>query len=158
MTRRYAADTSVSVEASRAEIERTLQRYDAASFSYGWDQEQAVIQFQKDGRYIRFVLPLPDRQDSQFWRTPSKGLKRTAEQAYAAWEQACRQKWRALNLAIKAKLEAVEAGISTFENEFQAYILLPNGQTVGEAVKPAIDSAYESGQMPTSLLALGTGS
>jgi hypothetical protein len=37
---RYAENTSVSVESSRGEIERTLQRYGAASFAYGWDQER----------------------------------------------------------------------------------------------------------------------
>ena len=35
-------------------------------------------------------------------------------------DQACRQRWRALLLVIKAKLEAVTAGISTVETEFLA--------------------------------------
>ena len=38
--------------------------------------------------------------------------------AHGRWEQACRQRWRALALVIKAKLEAIDAEISTFEEEF----------------------------------------
>lgn len=152
----YAASTSVSVEKSRAEIERTLARYGAEAFMYGWDQARAVIQFQAHDRHIRFLLPLPDRDDRAFTRTPT-GKARTAESAAKEWEQACRQRWRALNLVIKAKLEAVEAGISEFEDEFMAYVVLPSGATVGEFMRPQIDQAYTSGLMPAMLPALGAG-
>lgn len=109
---RFAADTSVSSEASRAEIERTLARYGASSFMYGWEDTKE-------------------------------------------WEQACRQKWRALALVVKAKLEAVESGISEFEEEFLAHIVLPDGQTVGRWMQPQIADAYGSGKMPPMLPALG---
>ncbi len=42
---RYADNTGVSVENSRGEIERTLQRYGAESFAYGWEAGRAVVQF-----------------------------------------------------------------------------------------------------------------
>lgn len=42
---RYAADTSVSVERSKAEIEKTLTRYGASAFAYGWEGDEAMIQF-----------------------------------------------------------------------------------------------------------------
>lgn len=113
----YAADTTVSTENSRAEIERTLRRYQADAFAYGWDGNKAMIQFDAQDRRIRFVLPLPERDDPSFTRTPGRGLTRNAEAAERAWEQGCRQRWRALALCIKAKLEAVESGISTFEEE-----------------------------------------
>lgn len=157
MSPRYAENTSVSVEASRAEVEKTLQRYGADSFAYGWDQSRALIEFVHEERRIRFILPLPDRQAPEFWKTPARGNRRSPEQAYAAWEQA-RHRWRqALALAIKAKLEAVEADISTFENEFLAHVVLPNGQTVGDSVRPAIQEAYDSGSVPP-LLQIGAGS
>jgi len=63
----------------------------------------------------------------------------------------CRQKWRALALVIKAKLEAVESGISVFEDEFMAAIVMPNGRTVSEEIRPRIAAAYESGNMPALL-------
>lgn len=149
--RRYAADTSVSSEKSRAEIETTLRRYGASAFMYGTTDERAIVAFEAQGRRIKFELPMPDRKDHAFWRTPGRNIKRTSEQAYAAWEQACRARWRALALCIKAKLEAVASGITEFEAEFLAHIVLPNGQTVGEASRPAIAAAYEGRPMPPML-------
>jgi hypothetical protein len=58
---------------------------------------------------------------------------------------------KALALVIKAKLEAVEAGISLFENEFMANIMLPNGGIVGDWMRPKIEQAYLTGQMPQDL-------
>lgn len=147
---RYAENTSVGTDKSRAEIERTLQRYGADGFMYGWQGARALVQFVAHGRQIRFELPLPDRQASEFTKTPT-GRDRSEKQAYDAWEQACRQRWRALALAIKAKLEAVEAGISTFESEFLANVVLPGGQTVGAWMTPQIERAYDTGEMPPLL-------
>ena len=59
----YAKDTSVTSEKSRAEIERTLARYGANSFMYGWDQLRAIVAFEMNGRRIKFALPMPDRAD-----------------------------------------------------------------------------------------------
>lgn len=147
---RYAESTSVSSDKSRAEIERTLSRYGATSFMYGWQQDRAVVAFEMQGRRVRFLLPMPDRADREFTLTPT-GKKRSETQAQAAYEQATRQRWRALALVIKAKLEAVESGITEFEEEFMAHIVLPNGQTVGEHMVPQIARAYESGRMPALL-------
>ncbi len=121
---KYAEGTSVSVEKSKAEIERLLQRYGADQFISGWDQQQAYIMFRMERRQVKFVLPLPDKTDSEFTHTPS-GRKRTESKAWEAWEQGCRQRWRALALVVKAKLEAVETGITTFQDEFLAHIMLP---------------------------------
>lgn len=154
---RYAESTTVSSEKSRGEIEKTLQRYGADQFMYGWEEERAVIQFRANGRHVRFIVVMPSREAKQFWFTPSKRQKRTPEQAYAQWEQACRQRWRALALVVKAKLEAVEAGITEFEDEFLAHIVLPDGQTAGTWLRPQIDEAYTSGAMPAGLLALPPG-
>lgn len=148
---RYAENTSVTSEKSRAEIEKTLERYGADQFMYGWDQEAAVVGFRMQNRMVRFVLPMPSRADPQFTRTPARGYARTPEQVHAAWEQACRQRWRALALVVKAKLEAVESGITTFEDEFMAHIMLPSGETVGQWMKPQIELAYNSGTMPSLL-------
>jgi hypothetical protein len=148
---RYAADTSVSSDRSRAEIERTLARYGAKSFMYGWDENRAVVGFIADGRQVRFLLPMPDRDAREFTHTPARNTKRSPAQAEAAYEQSVRQRWRALSLVIKAKLEAVEAGIVSFDEEFAMHFLLPNGQTVGEWVAPQIERVYSDHQMPALL-------
>lgn len=146
----YAEKTSVSTDKSRAEIERTLQRYGADQFMYGWDQDKAVVGFRMAGRQIRFLLPMPDKRSHEFTKTPT-GRDRSENQAFSAWEQACRQKWRALSLVIKAKLEAVDAGIAIFEDEFMANIVLPNGGTVSQFMLPQIETAYATGKMPAML-------
>lgn len=148
---RYAEHTAVSVEKSRAEIEATLGRYGADEFVYGTKSGLARIIFTMHGRRCRFDLPLPDRRSQEFWLTPGRKRQRAEADAYKAWEQACRQRWRALALAIKAKLEAVECGITTFEDEFLAHIVLPNGNTFGEWAAPQITQAYDHGTMPPLL-------
>jgi len=153
---RYAERTSVSSDASRTEIERTLRRYGATAFGYGWEGKQATVMFVMGDRRIRFQLPLPDPNDRQFTHTPGKGLVRSTEAQEREYEQAVRQRWRALALVIKAKLEAVEAGISTVEDEFLAFVMLPNGSTVGQWAQPQIEQAYATGTMPA--LMPGSGS
>ena len=155
----YAANTEVPVERSRAELERTLSRYGATSFAYGWQASSAVVMFEAHGRRIQFVLPLPDRDDPVFTtyrHSSGRMLNRTEAAAEKAWEQAQRARWRALNLVVKAKLEAVESGITTFEQEFLAHTMLPSGETVGDWIEPQLDQAYALGTMPP-MLALGAG-
>ncbi len=145
----YAQTTSVSSEKSRAEIERILLRYGADGFMYGWEKNTATVMFKMNGRMIKFYLELPDKE--QFKYTSIKRRVRGTPEQLKAWEQATRQIWRALALVIKAKLEAVESNITTFDEEFLAHILLPDGTTVGEVAVPRIRLAYETGEMPKLL-------
>jgi len=102
-------------------------------------------------KQIKFILPLPDRNSPLITETPT-GRERSKKSQDDAFEQSIRQRWRALALVIKAKLEAVESGIAEFEEEFLAHIVLPNGQTVGEFTIPQIEQAYEQKKMPSMLL------
>lgn len=136
----YAKTTSVPIERSQAEIRKILAKYKATGFAFGEQANRAVIMFELAERRIRFILPLP--------QPPSANATQTSVKTY---EQICRSKWRSLVLAIKAKLECVESGIATLEEEFMAHIVLPNGITVGEAMTPQIEKAYKSGKMPPLL-------
>lgn len=149
----YAKDTTVAVSASREEIEKTLRRYGADAFLFGEDNGAVTIAFRMQGRHVRFNLALPRQSEDRF----TCYLRGSVKYAYADgmalkhWEQACRQKWRALALVIKAKLEAVAAGITTLDDEFLAHTVLPDGSTVGEWAKPQLEIAYERGSMPSTL-------
>lgn len=143
---RFAENTSVSVEKSRAEIEGLIVRYGATHTAFMSAPGRAVICFEAKARRIMFELPLPDRTEKRFQRD-GRGSQRSPEKVAEAWEQACRQRWRALALVIKAKLEAVESGITAFEDEFLAHIVMPDGQTVATHIKPRIAEAYEHGSM-----------
>jgi hypothetical protein len=147
----FAEKTSVSSEQSRSEIERILTRYGATSFMYGWQGDSAVVAFEMQCRRICFRLPMPPKTSPEFTKTPGGRRIRSTVEANKAWEQGCRQRWRALALVIKAKLEAVETGITVFEDEFLAHIVLPDGQTVGGFMQPQIEAAYQTGKMPALL-------
>ena len=144
----YAKSTNVSSELSRLEIEKILIKYGADNFAYATTNGKALIGFTMHGKQVKFLLPLPLREEFAHTET---GRKRTENSQYEAWQQACRQRWRALKLVIQAKLEAVECGISVFEEEFMANIVLPGGQTVGDFMKPQIEQAYLTGAVPKLL-------
>lgn len=124
----YAEQTKVPVEQTKAEIERTLVRYGADRFAYFTEAGKAVIVFEAKDRRLRFDLPLPAGEGDKEQKTR-------------------RQKWRALLLCIKAKLESVASGIESFEEAFLAHVVLPNGQTVADHIAPRIAESYEGNKM-----------
>ena len=148
----YATGTEVSAERSKAEIERTLERFGADQFMTGWDADQriAMVSFRLSGRMVRLTLPLPGADDPMIALTPS-GRARTETQRRDELAKETRRRWRSLLLVIKAKLTAVGDGISTLEREFMADLVLPNGATVNDWLAPQIAIAYEANQMPALL-------
>lgn len=134
--RRYAADTEVPVERSKRQLEQLMIDQGAEGYHTGWDAARDVVEFLWKGKQIRFVLPRPERKDHKFTRA---GVYRNDRQVTQAIEQADRQRWRALYLVIRAKLEAVAAGISIFEEEFLAFVVIPGrNQTMGELLVPRL--------------------
>lgn len=125
---RFAASTKVSAEQTRTEIERTLSRYGATAFAYMTQQGRAIIAFEATERRIKITVPLP---------TGDTDRER----------QEARQRWRALLLVIKAKLESVESGIETLEEAFYANIVMPDGRTIYEATRENVAIAYDGGKV-----------
>ena len=146
----YAKDTKVPPDRSRAEIERTLTRFGADAFSYGYEGDRSIVAFRAQGRMVRFEVTIPSLSD--FRVAPGRGYRvRTQTQQENARDQAIRQRWRALLLVIKAKLESIEAGIESFDEAFLPHLLLPDRTTVGDWLGPQIEAAYETGEMPELL-------
>lgn len=142
----YAENTSVPVDRSQGEIKKTLTKYGATAFAFGESPERAMVQFQMANRQIKIIMPLP-----------VKGVARDSKKYLLGEDkinQLIRSRWRALVITIKAKLECVESGITTLEQEFLAHIVLPNGQTVGDLMTPQIAASYENKKMPP-LLGMG---
>ena len=145
---RYAATTNVAVEKSQAEIRATLKRYGAEALGYGEDERvnAAMIVFRLDNHHYRIYVPLPKKDDPTF-------RKRVNQYAYAdyaspaAYDQAVKQCWRAVALYIKAILEAAESGLVSVEQALLTHLLLPNGQTMGQATAAPIEEMYQSGKM-----------
>ena len=123
----YASTTRVPPEKTRAEIERTVRKYGATGFASAWQDKAVRIEFLCRNRHIRMTMIEPDAAQPK------------------------RSKWRSLLLLVKAKLEAVDAKIATFEEAFLGDIVMPDGRTVYEATKGPIKIAYETKE-PTNLL------
>ena len=122
----YARDTKVPVERTKIDIEKLVMKYGAKGFQSGWHGNQAHISFLARDRHIRISVLVPDGA------------------------QLARQKWRALLLVLKARLESVDAKIATFEEAFATDIVMPSGKTVWEEIREPIKLAYEG--KPQTLL------
>lgn len=131
----YAHGSEVPVQRSRAHLEQLLHAHGCEGFGYGWTNTTDRVEFVWQTNRVRFTLPRPVRE--KFLLTPA-GLQRSDKQVQAALEAEDRRRWRALLLVVRAKIEAVESGISIFEEEFLAFIVLPNERTVGEILVPQI--------------------
>ena len=145
MNPKYAAGTTVPVEKSRNELDRLLAKYGATAFAFARRPGCEVIEFEYSQRTIHFSLIEPPRAD---YRLTDRGYPRPDADTGKHWEQAKRQLWRVFLMTIKAKLEAVECGIVTFEEEFLAHTVTPEGTTVGQWLNPQLDSAFQAGTMP----------
>lgn len=116
---KYAKTTSVSISRSKVQIQETFIRYGIDEFGFGTSPRGEGILFKKNGRVFKLNIPNPDPKP-----LTDKQL-----------EQAKRQRMRVLLLSIKAKLEEIEAGLVSFEDQFLSYMTLPDGSTVGEFMK-----------------------
>lgn len=154
MSRRYAADTTVSVEKTQAEIGTLLAAHGATARAVGVDDEarRASVMFVLADRRIRVEVPLQpidaEPEPRGWWRWSQEQRRRWL---VSRREQYARSTWRGLLLLLRAKLEAVEGGYSSVEREFLADVLLPGGQTVGQMVSPAVNTAYLTGGTPRLL-------
>lgn len=146
----YAKGTDVPVEKTRLELEAIVRRFGAEGMVSGYDGRTAFLAFKAHGRFVRLSLPLPDPSDVAFTHT-DVGRRRTPESARSQYEAEARRRWRALALLVKAKLAAVEDGITEFETEFLPHIVLPSGGTVAEHARPGIADAYATGHLPKLL-------
>lgn len=146
----FAAQTQVSPEKSQLEIQRTLRKYGASKFGVMEGEDGAHVMFEFNRLMIQISVKLPDR--SRFTKTEGGHRTRSASSQEAAFEQAVRQRWRALMLCIKAKLEAVETGISTVEKEFLAFVIMPDGRALAEHIGPQLKQLADTGKMEVKLL------
>lgn len=150
MSRRYAADTTVPVERTQAEIGTLLAKHGATARASGVDDTtgRATVIFALAGRRIRVEAPLHPTTEAtpRGWWGWTEAKKRT-------WTASNRQQreratWRGILLLLRAKLEAVEGGYSTVDREFLADVLLPGGRSVGQMVSAVVETAYRTGVPP----------
>lgn len=113
MSRRYAADTTVSVEKTQVEISTLLARHGAGSRAIGADDAtgRAAVMFAMAGRRIRVEVLMHPTDAAE---TDPRGWRRWTEDQRRRWtasqrEQRERATWRGLLLLLRAKLERLRA-------------------------------------------------
>ena len=129
----YAKYTTVAVSKSKQEIERTISKYKGDQYGIAVDNSamRAAVQFRIDKWLVRFEVKLPAGNEE------NQGVK---------------TRWRALLLAIKAKLESVESGIESFEEAFLPHLVMPDGRRFSSWATPQIQDMRKEGKMPQTLL------
>ncbi len=121
--------TTVAVEKSQADIRRMLKAHGCESFEFGEaainGQTWAAVGFRKGARAVRIKVPhkVPDpvelRKRAQRARTQERRLAIVGE----AEEQEAKRIWRVIAWNLKARMEAVQEGVETFEEAFLAHLL-----------------------------------
>lgn len=152
----YAPDTKVDVAKTRAELERLVISEGGKNFTTSHDSDKgtAMVAFRLAGHMLLFELTLPKVEEYRYKPTKrAYGPKpeRTDAERVRAWEQACRAKWRALLLSVKAKLVSVAAGVETFEDAFLGSIMVNNegrAQRFSKIAVKAIAESYKGNGLP----------
>ena len=133
------ADTMVSTERSKEEINKLLKKFGCNGIQWTWIDGKEILrfihEFELEGvkHGITFEINIPDIGKYK-GRKYDKIFMRNERQAY-----------RIVVHIIKAKLTAVETGVETFENEFLSKVLyqLPSGRTqkVGDVILDQISKS-----------------
>lgn len=159
----YAHGTRVEVAKTRTEIDALLAKHGATSVAILNDEEKsrAVIAFAMKGARFRIDLPMPTIEEikldpekapsGHFWKST---LERETY-AQAALFQRRRERWRAVLLLLKSKLEIVRLGLYSLEHEFLADMVLPGGATVHGALAEALRKGLASGELAARMLGTG---
>jgi len=69
---------------------------------------------------------MPSRNEDRFRLIPSGEYIRTDKQWEEAYDKEIRRRWRALVLVVRAKLEAIETGIASFEERARVTTSVPS--------------------------------
>ncbi len=151
---KFASSTKVPVNNSKNEIEHTLKRYGSSGFMYANDEDDQgtfiAIAFKVDGRGIKMCMRMPDPKADEFSKD-NRGRDLAPSVVESRIQQDERRRWRSLTLIVKAKLEAVDSGVATFDQEFMPYMVLPSGKTISEELLPKLAAWRTTGKLPLLL-------
>jgi hypothetical protein len=104
-----------------AELEKLLLQHDVTIFGYERMDDLAVVRFVLRDRKLRLVVKMPDWNDEQYTLTPSTRRPRSITGRRQVYWSDVAATWKAMKDLIAAKLNAVEKGITTFDDEFRQF-------------------------------------
>ncbi|KKN40729.1 hypothetical protein LCGC14_0730370 [marine sediment metagenome] len=133
---KYAKNTTVTISKSKTQIEDLITNWGIEEFFFARSSRGDGIGFKHEGKMYKFNVTMPDRG-------------RMTERQY---EQAIRQRWRIFYMSLKMKLEEIDGGGETFEDQFLSKMCLPDGSTVGDFMRlPENIASLEKTEMPKLL-------
>lgn len=134
---KYAKNTTVPVSRTKVQVQELLVNYGIEEFFFGTSPRGDGIGFKYEGRVYKHNVPMPDPNDYRY---------------DTQYKQAVRQRWRIFYMSLKMKLEEVQAGGMTFEDQFLAMMALPDGSTVADWIRlPANAEFLQKAEMPKLL-------
>lgn len=144
----YAANTKVSVQASRLELEKILGKYGARSHGVETKPDFVAINFELCATRYRLEVPMPGFPNGYpIGACPDHPACSNRCRYYPAHvEQAKRERWRAIIMMVKSKLELSRLGVSSVEKEFMGSLLLPGrDETLATAFGRAMQRYHANG-------------
>jgi hypothetical protein len=150
MARKFAEGTTVQAGSTKGQIEDLLTSHGCDRYGTMADFATAWILFQHEGIGYKISIQLPDPDDKAFTEYVSRGTRyaRADTAARDLYVKELNRRWRALYMVMKAKLVAVDEGITTFVDEFLSHAVLPGGDSFGEHYAPELRKAALDGRMP----------
>lgn len=134
---KYAKNTTVEVSRTKVQVQDLLINYGIDEFFFGTSSRGDGIGFKYKGKVFKHNVPMPSPND---YRTDS------------GYKQAVRQRWRIFYMSLKMKLEEIQSGGITFEDQFLAMMALPDGTTVGDFMRmPENIARLQKSEMPKLL-------
>lgn len=147
MSGKFALGTDVPVGRTVDALTTLVRSAGAKDTLIAHGDERSIFGFRMRDRSIRFVIPTPRVED--FKRT-DRGVLRSDDAAARARAAEERRLWRALYLVVKAKLEAAESGVVSFEEEFFAHTVATNGRTFADLARSR-ELLFEADARPAAL-------
>lgn len=149
MAKGYAHGTTVTAQQTQAEIMGLLAARGVNKIATMNEPSRFALAFEFDGVPYRISLPLPEPDEPRFttYKQGASTYSRSEGSAKQLFEKELNRKWRAFGMVIKAKLVAVEEGISSMEAEFIGNVVLASGRTLSETHASELPALAKAGKV-----------
>lgn len=104
------------------DLEKLLLEHDVTVFGYERINDLAVVRFILNEKRLRLVVTMPDWNDDHYRLTPNNRQPRAVSARRQLYWSDVSKRWDAMKRLIGAKLAGVEAGITTFDDEFRQFV------------------------------------
>lgn len=127
--------TKVAVSKSQDDLRKILKAYGADRFSFTESHDHAEVAFVFGVFAVRMRVPIVPMSETEARAQASKLKMSQVAAVRDRHEVETRRVWRVLYWLTKTRMEAIEAGVETFEQAFLAHLLDEDSdRTVFEAM------------------------